>query len=146
MVESRVVAHFEGHRVSKFDVSLYLELVMKCHASLSRPDLVLVTRSISSYYSYSIQVFSGMVSRRDMVQVPLEPSLSRDARKFYKPEKFAIANSQCAKIFAKTRISGISPRLCIVERRAIAYFKGLVDCNFSISLYLTLTFTMTLRI
>ena len=87
-----------------------------------------------------------MVSRRDMVQVPLEPSWSRDARKFYKPEKFAIANSQCAKIFAKTRISAISPILCIVERRAKAHFEGLVDSNFSIYLYLTLTFMMTLRI
>ena len=93
-----------------------------------------------------MQVFSGMVSRRDMVQVPLEPSGSRDARKFYKPKTFAFVCSQRAKTFAKIRILAVTQLLFIVERRVIAHFKGLVICNFTIYLYLTLTLKLTLRI
>jgi len=47
-----------------------------------RPDFVLCTKSISSYYSFffSTQVFSAMVSRRDMVQTSFDAEFSWDER------------------------------------------------------------------
>ena len=69
-----------------------LDKQVKGHASLSRPDLVL-RRKVKSSYS-SMQVFSGMVSRRDMVQVPLEPASDLVVRKFYRPAKFGFVGPQ----------------------------------------------------
>ena len=98
IVEGRVIAYLKGLEVGilKIDIDLHHDLD-QCisHDSLSRPDLVLVTRSTSS--SYSTHVFSGMVSRTDMVQVSLEPPCDLVVRKFYRPAKFAFVRPQRSK-------------------------------------------------
>ena len=92
-----------------------------------------------------IQICGKTVSRTHMVQIPLEPSMSRDARKGSIFREFAFARSQRSKTFAKIRILAIYPNLCIIERRVIAHFKGLVLYNFTEYLFMTLTLKLTLK-